>query len=130
MTAVAVFVVRVAMNFIFYGMLMADHFKTLQQAHPGIFRDVIPGFIGTDLIWSVIFSLLYALVGRALGSGIGAGVKLGIFVALLGQALGNLYMYFGTTYMSVGDVAGDSIYAVAAYAIQGAVAAAVYKHPR
>ena len=123
----AVWVVRTGMNALFYGYVMADHFTALQQAHPGVFREVIPGLVGTDLVWAAIFCFFFAKVGRSLGTGIGAGVTLGIFVALLGQALGNLYYFFTTTYMTAGDVVIDGIYAVVAYAIQGAVAALVYK---
>jgi hypothetical protein len=123
----AVFVVRTGMNASFYGYLMADHFRALQQVHPGLFREVIPGLVGTDLVWAAIFCFLFVKVGRSLGTGIGAGVTLGIFVALLGQALGNLYYFFTTTYMTPTDVVVDGIYALIAYAIQGAVAPLVYK---
>jgi hypothetical protein len=88
---------------------------------------VIPGFIGTDLIWAAVFCFLFAKVGGALGGGAGGGVKLGILVALLGQALGNFYLFFSSTYMTLGDVITDSIYALVAYAIQGAVAGLIYR---
>ncbi len=125
----AVFVVRTGLNSVFYGLLMADHMRTLQQTHPGVFREVIPGFIGTDLIWAAVFCFLFAKVGRSLSTGVSGGATLGVIVALLGQVLGNFYLFFSTTYMTGMDVAMDSAYALVSHAIQGAVAALVYKHP-
>ena len=125
----AVFVVRTGLNFVFYGLVMAEQFKQLQQAHPGVFREVIPGFVGTDLIWAAVFCFLFAKVGPALGSGVGAGVKLGFLAAILGQVLGNFYIYYSVTYMTPGIVITDSAYALVCHCIQGAVAALVYKHP-
>ena len=129
LTILAVFVVRTGLNFVFYGQIMADHMRTLQQTHPGVFREVIPGFVTTDLIWAAVFCFLFAKVGRSLGIGVSAGVTLGVIVAILGQVLGNLYLFFSTTYMTSTNVMMDSVYALVSHAIQGAVAALVYKHP-
>lgn len=41
------------------------------KAHAGIFRSVILGFIGTDLIFSLTFVFLFAKVGNELGDGVG-----------------------------------------------------------
>jgi hypothetical protein len=129
LTVLAVFVVRTSMNAVFYGSLMADQMRAMQQAHPGVFREVIPGFIGTDLVWAAVFCFLFAKVGGALGGGVGGGVKLGILVAILSQVLGNFYIFFSVTYFTPGNIVTDCVYALIAHAIQGAVAGLIYKHP-
>lgn len=126
---IGVWVVRSALNTMFYGGILAKHFEEKRAAYPGIFREVIPGFIGTDLIFAVFFVLLFALVGAALGGGVPAGVKLGLIVAILSPVLGDLYMYFGVTYMSAGEAAADSVFQIVAHAIQGVVAGVIYKQP-
>jgi len=128
LTILAVFFVRTTLNFVFYGQILADHMKQMQQKYPGMFREVIPGFIGLDFVWAVVFCVLFAMVGMALGGGVGGGVKLGMFVAFLGQVMGNFYMFFGSTFLPIGDAIIDSVYALVSYSIQGAVAGLVYKH--
>ncbi|MCC6585111.1 MAG: hypothetical protein IT168_00200 [Bryobacterales bacterium] len=118
---VCVFVARTVMNMLFYGMLAADHFKALQAAHPGIFREVIPAYVITDLIFAAIFVTFLGKVLTTFGGGAGGGVKIGIYVALLGVVLGDVYMYYGVTYMTPGMTATDMAYGLIAHAIQGAL---------
>lgn len=118
---VCVFVARTLMNMLFYGMLAADHFKELQAAHPGIFREVVPAYVATDLVFAVIFVSFLGKILATFGGGVAGGVKIGIYVALLGAVLGDVYMYFGVTYMSPGMVVADMAYGLIAHAILGAI---------
>ena len=125
--ALAVWIVRSILNGIFYTQVVGGQFQELSAAHPGMFREVIPGFIATDLIFAVVFAFLFVKVGAALGGGLKAGVILGVLVAILSPVIGNLYHYFSVTYMSADLATTDPIFQVIAHAIEGAVAGLVYK---
>jgi len=126
-SAAAVWLVRVALNWTFYTRVIGQQSQQIAAAHPGVFRQVVPGFILTDLIFAVAFTYLFVKVGAALGGGRMAGVKLGLLVAVLSPVIGGLYQYFGVTYMSVGLMAAESVFQMIAHAIEGAVAGAMYK---
>ena len=126
-SAAAVWLVRVALNWTFYTRVIGQQSQQIAAAHPGVFREVVPGFILTDLIFALAFTYLFVTVGAALGGGRMAGVKLGLLVAVLSPVIGSLYQYFGVTYMSVGLIAAESVFQIIAHAIEGAVAGAMYK---
>ena len=126
-SAAAVWLVRVALNSTFYTRVIGQQSQQIAASHPGVFREVIPGFILTDLIFAVAFTYLFVKVGAALGGGRKAGVKLGLLVAVLSPVIGGLYQYFGVTYLSVGLIAAESVFQMIAHAIEGAVAGGMYK---
>ena len=126
-SAAAVWLVRVALNWTFYTRVIGQQSHQIAAAHPGLFREVVPGFILTDLIFAFVFTYLFVKVGAALGGGRMAGVKLGLLVAVLSPVIGGLYQYFGVTYMSVGLMAAESVFQIIAHAIEGAVAGVMYK---
>ena len=126
-SAAAVWLVRVALNWTFYTRVIGHQSQQIAAAHPGIFREVVPGLILTDLVFALVFTYLFAEVGAALGGGPMAGVKLGLLVAVLSPVIGNLYQHFSVTYLSVGLIAAESVFQMVAHAIEGAVAGAIYK---
>lgn len=126
-SAAAVWLVRVALNWTFYTRVIGQQSQQIAAAHPGVFREVVPGFILTDLIFAFVFTYLFVKVGVALGGGRMAGVKLGLLVAVLSPVIGNLYQYFSVTYLSVGLMVAESVFQIIAHAIEGAVAGAIYK---
>lgn len=125
--SLAVWIVRVLLNYLFYGVWKADDFAALNSAHPGIFREVIPAYIAADLVFAVIFVILFAKVASCLGGGVKAGVVLAIFVALLSAVLGNVYIFYSFTIYTGGMVVTDSIFQLVSHAISGALAGAIYK---
>ena len=98
-----------------------------RRCSPGVFRQVVPGFILTDLVFALGFTYLFVKVAAALGGGRMAGVKLGLLVAVLSPVIGTLYKYFSVTYMPVGLTSVEAFSQVIAHAIEGAVAGATYK---
>jgi hypothetical protein len=126
-SAVVVWIVRVALNWTFYTRVIGQQSQQIAAAHPGVFRQVVPGFILTDLIFALAFTFLFVKVGAALGGGRIAGAKLGLLVAVLSPVIGALYRYFSVTYMPVGLTSVEAIFQVIAHAIEGAVAGAMYK---
>lgn len=126
---VVVWVVRVVCNWLFYGVAMSGQYQALAEQHPGVFREVIPGFIATDLLFTLIFVYLWAKAGASFGGGIKGGAITGAWIGVLFGLVGNFYHFFSTTYMTAGDVTVDAVYQIVSVAIQGAVAAAIYKIP-
>jgi hypothetical protein len=125
--SIAVFLFRTVLNYVFYGVAMHGRYEELASAHPGMFREVIPGFITLDLITAVILTYLVVKAGSAFGGGIKGGVILGILVAILSPVISGLYYYFSSTYYAADLLAIESVYQVITHAIQGAIAAAIYK---
>ncbi len=120
-------VVRTILNSVFYGFLLAGMFEDLRTAHPGVFREVIPGYIATDFIFAFAFVYLFAKVGPSLGGGFKGGVCLGILIAILSPVTGILYQFFGVTFLSVGMVATDMAFQIVSHIVAGALAGAIYK---
>jgi len=126
-SAVAVWIVRVALNWTFYTRVIGQQSQQIAAAHPGVFRQVVPGFILTDLVFALAFTFLFVKVGAALGGGRMAGVKLGLLIAVLSPVIGTLYRYFSVTYISAGLMSVEAFFQVIAHVIEGAVAGAMYK---
>ncbi len=124
---IGVWIVRVALNATFYGGIMAKRSEEMSAAHPGMFREVIPAYIATDLIFALVFVFLFAKVGSAVGGGAKAGVTLGVLVAILSPVIGSLYQYFSVTYLTAGLLITESVFQLVAHAIEGAVAGLIYK---
>ncbi|HXO20266.1 MAG TPA: hypothetical protein VOA87_10140 [Thermoanaerobaculia bacterium] len=55
------------------------------------------------------------------------GVTIGILVAILSPVLGGLYNFFSQTFYPADLLCLESVYQIVAHAIQGAIAAAIYK---
>ena len=125
--ALGVWIVRVALNWTFYTQVVGNQYKQITGAHPGMFREVIPAYIVTDLIFALAFAFLFVKVGAALGGGARAGVRLGVFVAILSPIVGSLYQYYSVTYLPVGLAVTDSIFQLIAHAIEGAVCGLIYR---
>lgn len=124
----ATWIVRSLLNFLFYGLAMSAQYQELMAQYPGVFREVIPGFIATDLVFALIFVYLWVKAGASFGGGAAGGAVYGCWIGLFFGLVWNLYYFFGFTFVTVGDVAIDTLYTVVSVAIQGAVAGAVYKH--
>ncbi len=125
--ALGVWVVRVALNWVFYTQIVRQQYEQVTSAHPDMFREVITAYIVTDLIFAVAFAFLFVKVSAALGGGLMAGVKLGIVVAILSPMVGILYQYFSFTFLPAGLVVTNMIFYVIAHVIQGVVAGLIYK---
>jgi len=125
--ALAVWIVRVLLNYLFYGVLKTDEFAAMSDAHPGIFREVIPAYIAADLLFAVVFVILFAKVASCLGGGVKGGVLLAILVAILSPLLGNIYIFYSFTIYPAGTMVTDSIFQLVSHAISGALAGAIYK---
>ncbi|HXT20214.1 MAG TPA: hypothetical protein VN811_12250 [Thermoanaerobaculia bacterium] len=123
----AVFVVRTLLNYLFYGVLTHAQMEEMAAAHPGMFREVVPAFIALDLVAAIFITFLVVKAAASFGGGIKAGVTVGILIAILSPVLCDLYQFFSVTYFPAGAVAVDSIFQLVSHAIQGAVAAAIYK---
>jgi hypothetical protein len=124
-----VWVVRTFLNFLFYGLAMAAQHEAVAAQFPGAFREVVPGFIATDLLFALLFVYLWVKTGPCFGGGIKGGVIGGAWLGVLLGVVINLYWYFSVTFMTPTDVAIDAVYTIVALAIQGALAAAIYKVP-
>jgi hypothetical protein len=74
-----------------------------------MFRQVVPGYILTDLLFALGFAFLFVKVGAVLGGGRMAGVKLGLLVAVLSLVIGSLYQYFSVTYMLLGLTLAEAV---------------------
>lgn len=126
---VVVWIVRVVCNWLFYGVAMSGQMQDLMDQYPGVFREVIPGFIATDLLFTLIFVYLWTKAGACFGGGVKGGLVGGAWIGVLFGVVINLYYFFSFTFMTPTDVAIDAVYQIVSVAIQGAVAAAIYKIP-
>lgn len=127
--ALAVWIIRAALNGTFYTKIVGPQYAQITSTHSEMFRQVIPAYVVTDLIFALAFALLFVKVGGRLGGGVKAGVTLGLFVAVLSPVVGNLYRYYSVTYIPVGLAVTETIFQVIAHAIEGAVAGLIYKTP-
>lgn len=125
--SLVVWIVRALLNFLFYGVLTTAQYAAISDAHPGVFREVIPAFIAADLLFAIVFVFLFAKVSSCLGGGIKAGLTLGILVAILSPLLGSIYMFYSFTLFPAGLMATDAIFQLASHAVSGVLAAVVYK---
>ena len=71
-----VWIVRAALNGLFYTQIVGQRYEQITSAHPDMFREVFAGYIVTDLIFAGAFAFLFVKVSPALGGGVMAGVKL------------------------------------------------------
>jgi hypothetical protein len=126
--SVVVFIVRTVLNTLFYGFLMHGQYDAINAAHPGLFREVVPAFIAIDLLAALLLTYLVVKAAAAFGGGIKGGATVGVFLALLGPILFGLYYFFSVTFYTSNFFAIESIYQLVSYAIQGALAAAIYKN--
>ena len=125
--AVAVWLVRTLSNSGFYGYLMRGEYERISERYPGAFREVVPAFITLDLLVALLLVYLIVKAASCFGGGMKGAVTIAIFVAILGPIVFSLYYYFSTTYYTLNFFALESVYQLVSHAIQGAVAAAIYK---
>jgi hypothetical protein len=125
--ALVVWIVRVLLNYLFYGVWMTDQYAAMSESHPGLFREVIPAYIAGDLLFAVVFVILFAKVASCLGGGVKAGVVLAILVAILSPLLGNVYIFYSFTIYSAGMMVTDSIFQLVSHVVSGVLAAVIYK---
>ncbi len=123
----AVFLVRDVMNVVFYSVINAPHYEQLAKDHPGMFRTVIPGYVATDLLFALILTYLIARAGGVFGGGMKGGAALGLLVGLLMGVVGDLYMFWGVTYIPLAAMIQDMIYQTLTLVIQGALAGKLLK---
>jgi hypothetical protein len=64
--AIAVWIIRTAMNATFYGLVVGPRFEQVAAAHPRMFRTVIPAYVIADLIFAVVFTVLFTMVAGPL----------------------------------------------------------------
>lgn len=127
--SVAVWIVRVLLNWTFYAKVFGSRLAPVAAAHPGIFKQGIAGHVVADLIFAVAFAFLFVRVGNALGGGVKAGVTLGLFVAILSSVVGAIHLFFSLALISVGLTSIEVIFQLIAHVIEGAVAGIIYKEP-
>ena len=96
------------------------------SAGMGMFRTVIPAYIVADLLFALAFAFLFVKVRTALGGGVLAGIKLGLIVVVFSVVIGELYDYYGVTYMPGTLELTSVIFQVIAHAAEGSVAGAIY----
>jgi hypothetical protein len=125
--SLAVWLVRTALNAGFYGYLMHGEFEKIDAAHPGMFREVVPAFIAIDLFVALLLVYLIVKASSCFGGGMKGAVTIAIFIAILGPIVFSMYYYFSTTYYTVNFFCIETVYQLVAHAIQGAIAAAIYK---
>jgi len=126
---VAVALVRVFLNFLFYGIAMRSHFEALTTEYPGVFREELWGFIVADVLFALVFVYLWTKTGPCFGGGIKGGVLGGAWLGVLLGLVWSLYYFFTFTFTTAGSFAIDAVYTIVTLAIQGAIAAAIYKIP-
>ncbi|HUO85945.1 MAG TPA: hypothetical protein VM617_01030 [Thermoanaerobaculia bacterium] len=124
---VAVWLVRSALNFLFYGQYMAEQYASVTAQWAGAFREVVPGYIVADLIFAAAFVWLWTKVGGAFGSGAKGGAAYGFVIALLASVIPSIYYYYSVTYMSTTMWVTEIVYSLIAHVVIGVVAAMVYK---
>jgi hypothetical protein len=124
---IGVWIVRSGLNGLFYTKVVGHRYAMVTSVHPDMFRQVVPAYIVTDLIFALVFTLLFVKVGAALSDGIKGGVILGVFVGILSPVLGESYGYFSHTYIPAGLAVGNAIFQLAAHTIEGGVAGLIYK---
>jgi len=125
--SVVVFIVRTLLNAGFYGYAIHGRYEEMSAAHPGVLREVVPVYIALDLVTAVLLTYLIVKAAGAFGGGIKGGVTIGILIAILCPILGGLYWYFSVTFYPANLFCIESVYQIVTYAIQGALAAAIYK---
>jgi hypothetical protein len=125
--SVAVFVVRTLLNYLFYGVLMHKEYEAWTAAHPGMFREVVPAFITLDLLVAILLVYVIVKAASCFGGGMKGAVTIAILLAILGPIIYNLYFFFSTTFYTINFFCMESVYQLVAHAIQGAIAAAIYK---
>jgi hypothetical protein len=123
----AVWVVRVVCNFLFYGFAMMDSYQELADAHPGIFREVIPAYVVIDLFVALVFTFLVVKGASCFGGGVKGGLMLGVYVGLIAAVAVDAYRYYSFAIFELGGTVIDAVYQLVVFAVLGAVAAAIYK---
>jgi ABC transporter family protein len=125
--SLAVFVFRTVLNSVVYGYVLHGRYMEMSAAHPGMFREVIPAFIVLDLVTAVLLTYLVVKAGSVFEGGLKGGAILGILIAILSPVIYGLYWFFSSTYYPADLLCIESVYQLVAHAIQGVIAAAIYK---
>jgi hypothetical protein len=107
---------------------MHGQYEAISAAHPGVFREVVPAFVAIDLLTALLIVYLIVKAAGAFGGGTKGAVTLAVLIAIVGPVIYSLYYFFSVTFYSVHFFALESVYQIVSHAIQGAVAAAIYKN--
>jgi hypothetical protein len=125
--SVVVFIVRTVLNSGFYGFLMHGEYDTVNATHPGVFREVIPAYVATDLVAAFLITYLIVRAAAAFGGGTKGAATLAVLLALVGPVLFSVYYFWSVTFYTPRFFVIETIFQLVSYAIQGAIAAAIYK---
>ena len=123
---VAVWVVRLATGWLFWGTLMAEQYAAATAAWSGAFREVVPAYLVADLLFALIFVWLWVKVGAVFGGGAKGGALYGLIVGLFAAVI-SIYYFFSVTYISAGMWAAEIAVTLLLHVVMGVVAALVYK---
>ena len=124
---IAVWIVRVAMNWLFYGMYMSPRMTAATAHWSGAFREVVPAYIIADLLFSIVFVWVWVKVCACFGGGTKGGAYYGFLIGLLAAVLPGVYSYYSVTYMSGALWVTDIVYGLVAGVVIGIVVALVYR---
>ena len=125
--ALAVWIVRTVLNWLFYGQYMAELTTAVSAQWEGAFRQVVPAYILTDLLFALVFVWLWTRVGSAFAAGAKGGAGYGVVIGLLAAVIPSIYHFYSVTYITYPTWVTEIVYQLVAHAILGVVAALVYR---
>lgn len=125
--ALAVWIVRTVFNWLFYGMYLAEATSAVSAQWEGAFRQVVPAYILTDLLFALVFVWLWARVGSAFSTGATGGAGYGVVIGLLAAVIPSVYHFYSVTYISYPTWVTEIVFQLVAHAILGVVVALVYR---
>ena len=123
----AVWIVRVALNWAFYGLYMSPRMSAATEQWSGAFREVVPAYIVADLLFAVVFVWLWTKAGACFGAGAGAGATYGLVIGLLASVIPGIYHVYSVTFVSNSLWFTEIVYSIVAHVAIGVVAAMVYR---
>lgn len=123
----AVWIVRTALNALWYGWYTAEEYAAAIEPYAGAFREVVPAYVTADLLFALVFVWLWAKVGGAFGSGAKAGAAYGFVIGLLAGTIPGIYWVYSVTFVTTGMWLQGAIFELLAGVLVGVVAAVVYK---
>jgi hypothetical protein len=122
---IGVWLVRTLVNWLYYGIYMADTFAELGERFPGVFREVVPAYIVADLLFAAVFVWLWTKVGSTFGGGAQGGALYGFSIWLLAEAITSIYYFYSFTYMTHAMWLSSVAVQLVVFLLMGVVAAAV-----
>jgi hypothetical protein len=129
LAVVVVWVVRVVLNWLFYGLYMSPRLAAATEQWSGAFREVVPAYIVADLLFVIVFVFLWIKAGRCFGGGVRGGASFGLVVGLLAAVIPGIYFLYSVTYYTMPLWTTECVYHLVAHVLLGVVAAMVYRVP-